>query len=592
VTGAGALGAAFLAACGGGSDSGGSTASKDKSGLLSAAVDETKNAKKGGQYIARSPNVPTSKDPMKTGAQIRIARRGYSQLFRIADGKGANANGTIDGDFAQSWELSPDKLTLTVKIDPGVGLPPIAPVNGRTADADDVLFTFERLKKEGILAAELLNEKNPSAPIASMTAPDKQTVVIKLAKPNALIFAALGTDVLGTMYIIPKEAADANVLDPARTAIGTGPYYLTEFTDASYRWKKNPNFKRAKLKDGEPYIDEIWEPVLPDPAAALAQFRNGSIYSYEVLAPDILATKKEIPELVLRASPPSPGGTERLYFGSKNADSPFKDDRMRRAYMKTIDRDAFISAYYNIDKFAEAGLPVVSGWEGTVSLGVWDGWYLDPKSKDFGPNAKNFEVNLADAKALIEATGAKTPFEFLENYAAPGPTSFPAFYFTRAEIFMGMLESSGFWKVKRNTMSWQSEWNTLNYRYAKGNFNGTSWGPDVTGGDATSSLFFFYNEAGGAYWGADAELSTRTEAARQEFDDKKRMALAHDIQRYEAGVMFNEKIGGAGGFTLMWPAVRNVFANLGGTNWMDIEVLTSTGLKHYIDPAYAPLKKA
>jgi ABC-type transport system substrate-binding protein len=143
-----------LAACGGGDSggSGGSKAPKDNSGLLYNLQDETKQAKRGGVLVGSHPGVILTFDPMKTGINIRGARRGYSQLFRVTDGILENTGGSLEGDFAQSWEVSPDKLTITAKIDPGVGLPPVAPVNGRVMDAEDVVFTWERFKKSGQLA--------------------------------------------------------------------------------------------------------------------------------------------------------------------------------------------------------------------------------------------------------------------------------------------------------------------------------------------------------------------------------------------------------------------------------------------------------
>ena len=80
--------------------------------------------KRGGQMIGVHPGVILSWDPFKTGINIRGARRGFSQLFRIIDGVVENTKGAIEGDLAESWELSPDKLTLTVKLDPGAGMPP------------------------------------------------------------------------------------------------------------------------------------------------------------------------------------------------------------------------------------------------------------------------------------------------------------------------------------------------------------------------------------------------------------------------------------------------------------------------------------
>ena len=177
--------------------SSGPSGPKDTSGLLANIVDETKNAKKGGTYIGSHPGVILTHDPMKTGINIRGARRGFSQLLRVADGFMAGADGTIEGDLAQSYELSPDKLTLTLKLDPAAGFAPVAPVNGRIADSEDVVFSWNRLQNEGIGASEVSNAKNPGAPITSVTAPDSKTVVIKLNQPNSTILSLIGSQVLG-----------------------------------------------------------------------------------------------------------------------------------------------------------------------------------------------------------------------------------------------------------------------------------------------------------------------------------------------------------------------------------------------------------
>jgi peptide/nickel transport system substrate-binding protein len=585
-TGAGALGAAFLAACGGGDDSGGDTGPKDLSGLLTAPADETKNAKRGGTLIGSHPGVILTWDPMETGINIRGARRGYSQIFRVTDGIQQNTTGAVEGDFAESWEVSPDRLTITAKIAAGVATPSIAPLNGRVMDAEDVVLSWERLKKSGRLRSDIVNEINPGAPVVSITAPDKRTVVIKLAEPDATIFQVLATDRIGTLFIIPREGIEGK-FDIQQTAIGSGPFYVTEASEVTYRWKRNPNFKRAALKNGEPFLDEIYEPVITETAAGVAQFRAGAIYSYGVPAAEIVGTKREFPDMVMRATNPGITGTERIFFGH-SPDSPFKDERIRIAYMRTMDRDAFIAAALNTDQFAKEGLPVETFWEAGLGAGSYTGAYLDPRDeKLFGPNAKNYVFDLTEARKLIEAAGLKTPLEFNQVYAAPGPSSFPPGFFRRAEIFMGMVESSGVFAPKRVLINYQTEWNTEKYRSSKGNFNGVSWGPDTAAPDGATAAFFLYNSKGGYYQGGptiDAKMDDLTTKARREFDDKKRMELVQEIQRYNGEKFYNNKIGTAGSFALSWPVIRNLGVFQGGTNWMDARI--------FLDPAQPPLKKS
>src|SRR5262249_4634336 len=158
-------------------------------------------------------------------------------------------SGAPQGDLAESWEVSPDKLQITCKLDPGAAFGPQAPVNSRPLDVDDILYSWDRFKATGQLRGDIANEVSPGAPVVSLTAPDKRTIVIKLAEPNVTVFTLLSHDGLGSLYIVPKEASDPGKLDLGGKAIGTGPYYLTDATELVLKFKKNPNFKRTSLKD-------------------------------------------------------------------------------------------------------------------------------------------------------------------------------------------------------------------------------------------------------------------------------------------------------------------------------------------------------
>ena len=51
---------------------------------------------------------------------------------------------SFEGDMAESWELSPDHLTLTFKLRQGVKWDSRAPTNGRLWDAQDVVKSWEK----------------------------------------------------------------------------------------------------------------------------------------------------------------------------------------------------------------------------------------------------------------------------------------------------------------------------------------------------------------------------------------------------------------------------------------------------------------
>src|SRR3954454_2286531 len=80
-----------------------------------------------------------------------------------------------------------------------------------------------------------------------------------------------------------------------------------------------------------------------------------------VRAEDILPLKHDLPELVVsKADIRTTRG--RPFFGVAPT-SPFRDQRVRQAYVMTWDRDLFLDVHMNAKNFRDAGLPVESFWE-------------------------------------------------------------------------------------------------------------------------------------------------------------------------------------------------------------------------------------
>src|SRR5207248_10378928 len=152
--------------------------------------------------------------------------------------------------------------------------------------------------------SDYASDVSPDAPIVSITSPDDRTVVIKLKEPNATVLALLAQNSPGTFLIVAKEAQDQAALDVRNKVAGTGPWYLSDFKPGvGFYFRKNPGFKQDKRD--LPYMDGVDWPVLREYAAGLAQFRSGSIYSFNVRAEEVLATKRDVPDLTLIATPVS-----------------------------------------------------------------------------------------------------------------------------------------------------------------------------------------------------------------------------------------------------------------------------------------------
>ena len=114
------LAAAFLAACGGGSGSTSKQAGSKGSGLVVVPEDTTAKAKRGGVLKDYAQAEPRSLDPSNPQADYnRITPFVYSTLLAAKPGKLQPATGELQGQIAQSWETSPDGLTLTFKLRSG-----------------------------------------------------------------------------------------------------------------------------------------------------------------------------------------------------------------------------------------------------------------------------------------------------------------------------------------------------------------------------------------------------------------------------------------------------------------------------------------
>ena len=574
------LAGALLTACRG---SGNNSSSDDVSSILGPVKDESKDVKRGGVFKSRAQNEPSNWDPQLVGNTTQTTPFQYSGLLRLKEGYLQRTSGEIDGDVAESWELSPDKLTLTLKMNANAHFAPLPPTNGRSVDSKDVVFSWDRMSRISTRRGEFANSVSPDAPIVSVTSPDDKTVVVKLARPNAVVTAQLAAEQPGTFLIVPKEAADATVLDLTKTPRGSGPWYISEFTPSiGYKYKRNPGFKQDKRD--LPYMDEMEYPLVQEYAQVLAQFRTGAMY--ELVGgrnEDVLPLKKELPALEVRQGDISI--TNMRFLHGQLPQSPVKDQRVREAWSMVLDRDLFLDARANVNTFEAAGLTMERAWEASLQADTWQGWYLNPRDeKAFGANAKYFKKDLSEAKKLLEAAGFSGPCEIEVHHPLEGADFPTGPTFTKdMEIILGMVEESKLFKVNRIGHRFVADF-LPNYRSSSGKHNGIGFMINAQTLDPTSYLFTFYHPSGSFTQGTDTTFKTQIEAALQEFDDGKRKSIVHELQRYEGQMLFHPRLASTTGFLVNWPVVRNVRVYQGGTG----RRMTSL----FLDPSRPPLKKA
>src|SRR5439155_17859200 len=232
-------------------------------------------------------------------------------------------NGEVLGNMAESWEFSPDGLTLTFKLRPNVTWHPIAPVNGRAIDVQDVLFSANRLFQQGTQRAVFANAVNPAAPIASVSAPDSRTVAFKLAFPMVTLTALLAEEFGGYFQMLPREADGQ--FDIRTKAIGSGPWMVSDqVPSVQLSLRRHPTY----FDKERPYADGVDFAIIPEYATGLAQFKTGALQVFGVQAQDALITKNDVPELAVYQSPLA-SNLNAVYLGWRpTAKNVFRDVRM------------------------------------------------------------------------------------------------------------------------------------------------------------------------------------------------------------------------------------------------------------------------
>jgi peptide/nickel transport system substrate-binding protein len=145
--------------------------------------------------------------------------------------------------LAESWDVSPDKKTVTFHLVKGAKWSDGVPITSK-----DVKYSLDVLGGNGALFTGYTDN------VTSVTTPDDNTVVVKTSKPDARIVGGLFIYMLPE-HIYGKQSVKklTTTYKPPVPMVGSGPYITTEFKrNRIIRLTRNPNFRGPK-----PKFDEI-----------------------------------------------------------------------------------------------------------------------------------------------------------------------------------------------------------------------------------------------------------------------------------------------------------------------------------------------
>ncbi len=285
----------------------------------------------------------------------------------------------VEPDMVESWDVSADGLTWTLKVRSDIKWHNQPPVNGRAFTSADIGWTIDLIATEG--AERSVWDK------MTHEEPDAQTVILTLeeVQPDFLL-SNLGAR---RFLIMPREVYEENG-DFKSHMVGTGPFMLETFQWGVLKeFVRNPDWPEMGA-DGKalPYLDSIRTVYVDDNASEIAAIRSGQIDRsalQTVLKTDADSLKAEYPKA--RFSQDVTGCPWGGWINPHR--KPFDDVRVRKAIALALDQEEMIQGALDGGSVPTGFLPVA------ITDFAW------PISKV----KEKFVVDLDESKRLLAEAG-------------------------------------------------------------------------------------------------------------------------------------------------------------------------------------------
>lgn len=330
-------------------------------------LDKTYPVQSGGTLIDAMIGEPSGLISMIAGesASSAISSNIFNKLLKY------DKNLDLEGELAESWQISTDQKTITFKLKPNLKWS-----DGQPLTSTDVLWTWQAV----------IDVKTGS-PYAS----DYQ-LVKKAEAPDPLTFSvtyeqayAPALDSWAGLQILPKHllaGQDLHTTAFARNPVGSNYYKLDSWTHGeNLKLSRNPASVLGQAK-----IDNFVTRIIPDSSAQFLELMADNIDS---MALDPIKYARIIParpELKQKLALYKELGNSYTYMGFNLKHKPFDDARVRRAINYAIDKQEIIDGVY-------------------LGLGINIASPYKPGTRWSNPDLKPYPYDPAKAKALLQEAG-------------------------------------------------------------------------------------------------------------------------------------------------------------------------------------------
>ena len=457
------------------------------------------------------------------GGTITVPNTVYNRLLGINRGPDADVFNVpeLEPELAASWERSPDGLTFTFNIAPGVTWQNVDPLNGRPFVAEDARYALERYASEGVHRAYYTNA-------STFEAVDDATLKIGMAVPTADFLNPLGSN---KQPIFPRELVEDGSIESK--AVGTGPMILKEAVAAQHViFDANPDYwEREVLLDGFEFR------IILDASARLAAFRVGQIdYGY-TLTPNLSSLNELLdtnPDLQINLLPVTYNGTT---FGLNLTLEKYQDERVRRAISLSLDRQLMIDIVFD-------------GLGKALWVIPWTFLFDEEPSVESGAFGDYLRFDPAEAMKLLQAAGAEGLK--IDNMYYP----YSDLYDRNAEIAQANLKDVGI-----DMSGGAVDYTEFNSSWVPRELPDASTGAWSTSGFDADNWFFgqVHSESPGNRWRInDPQLDAWAEEQQLELDAEARREIWRQMWDHELDMMYRPTFPTANSIDVLQPWVRGV----------------------------------
>jgi peptide/nickel transport system substrate-binding protein len=349
--------ALFLSACG----------PSEPSGNTNTDWDRSYPPESGGTMIDAMAGEPSGLIPMIAGesAASTIASNIFNSLLKY------DKNLELEGELAQSWQVSPDQKTITFTLKPGMKWADGAPLTSA-----DVLFTWKLVTDDKTRTPYGADYKL----VVNAEAPDPLTFRVTYGQPYA---PAL--DSWAGLQVLPEhilKGQDINTTSFARKPVGSHYYQLGEWKNGErISLVRNPN-----ATQGQARIDRLVSRFIPDPASQFLELMADNIDTMGLSPIQYARIFPARDELNRKIALYKELGNAYTYLGFNLKHKPFDDKRVRQAINYAIDKQELIDGV-----LLGLGEPVSSPYK--------------PGTRWTNPNLQPYAYDVEKAKVLLREAG-------------------------------------------------------------------------------------------------------------------------------------------------------------------------------------------